>query len=134
MVKSAAFQLGCDCAYLEAVTPNVQFFEKMAAKLDVDPLLLMAAFNKQAFEKTAFLPFLLGTALTAAPALYELLRSKKLPYKYPYGFGRGLPSMSSIGGLDPKAMSDITGYGAQLKALGAQNQMINRMFQPQPVY
>jgi hypothetical protein len=136
MEKSAAFQLGHDYGYLKAVTPGPQFFEKMAKKLDVHPMILMAVFNKQALEKTAGLPLaLLAGGLLSAPDIYRWFKRRGAsPYKYQGPLGRGIPDMSRIGGLDPKAMSDMMGYGAQMRALGAQNQMINRMFQPSPVY
>jgi len=136
MEKSAAYQLGHDYGYLKAVTPSPQFFEKMAKKLDVDPLLLMAVFNKQALEKTAGWPLaILAGGLMAAPDIIKWVKRKGTsPYKYQGPYGRGLPNMANIGGLDPKALSDISGYAAQMRALGAQNQMINRMFQPQPAY
>lgn len=137
MKKSAAFHLGSDYGYLEAVTPSQQFFEKIAKQLNVDPVLLIAAFNKQALEKTSGLPLaLLAGGLVAAPDIYKWIKRKfSSPQNLNKGpYGRGLPNMADIGGLGPKAMSDILGYGAQMRALGAQNQMINRMFQPAPVY
>lgn len=138
MNKSAAFQLGYDYGYLKAITPGPQFFEKMAKKLNVDPSLLLAVFNKQALEKTAGLPLALLTGgLFAAPEIFKYFKRGLSPSLLGAGsraYGRGLPNMANIGGLDPKAMSDIFGYAAQMRALGAQNQMVNRMFQPLPSY
>lgn len=143
MEKSAAFTLGSDWGYLKAVTPKAPFFEKMASKLNVDKRLLMAAFNKQAIEKTAGWPLaLLGAGLLAGPEIYRAIRrwgTSPYDFKGPGGWGRpgfgpGLPNMANIGGLSPKAMSDMMGYGAQMRALGAQNRMIDRMFRPQPVF
>jgi len=137
MKKSAAFELGSDYGYLKDVTPQPQFFKKMAAKLKLDPGLLAAVFNKKAMEKTAGWPLaLLAGGLVAAPeALRFGRRLLSSPYDQRFGpYGRGLPNMSNIGGLDPRAMSDVMGYGAQMRALGAQSRMIDRMFRPGPMY
>ena len=127
-VKSAAYQLGAEYGFLKTITPSEAFFEKTAAKTKINKNLLKAAFNKKAF---AFLPYLAMAAMTAAPSAYDWWQKKKYldPHKQrmnqrgPMGFGG-----RQFGGLDPRSMSNVMRWGAENRALGAQQNVIERAF------